>query len=75
MASHNLARIKIGDLEVIGYSFAGEETVVAMPQLDICFDIEKVSSMRHCFHSDLFNLNKASFSLSLTSQSQMSIIC
>ncbi len=32
MASHNLEYIKIGELEVIGYSMAGEETVVAMPQ-------------------------------------------
>ncbi len=39
MASHNLAYIKIEDLEIIGYSVAGEETVVAMPQLDVCFDI------------------------------------
>ncbi|NIS52324.1 MAG: MBL fold metallo-hydrolase [Phycisphaerae bacterium] len=41
MPSHNLAQIKIGDLEIIGYSVAGEETVVAMPQLDVCFDIGK----------------------------------
>jgi len=41
MASHNLAHIKIDDLEIIGYSVAGEETVVAMPQLDVCFDIGK----------------------------------
>ncbi len=41
MASHNLAHIKIDELEVIGYSVAGEETVVAMPQLDVCFDIGK----------------------------------
>ncbi len=39
MASHNLAYIKIEDLEIIGYSVAGEETVVAMPQLEVCFDI------------------------------------
>jgi ribonuclease Z len=39
MANHNLAHIKIDDLEIIGYSVAGEETVVAMPQLDVCFDI------------------------------------
>jgi ribonuclease Z len=39
MPSHNLAHIKIDDLEIIGYSVAGEETVVAMPQLDVCFDI------------------------------------
>jgi ribonuclease Z len=41
MASHNLARVKIDDLEVIGYSVAAEETVVAVPQLDVCFDIGK----------------------------------
>ncbi len=41
MPSHNLARIKIDDLEIIGYSVAGEETVVAIPQLDVCFDVGK----------------------------------
>jgi len=39
--SHNLATIQIEDLEIIGYSVAGEETVVAVPQLDVCFDIGK----------------------------------
>ncbi|MHC5060212.1 MAG: MBL fold metallo-hydrolase [Planctomycetota bacterium] len=39
MAGHNLAHIVIDDLDVIGYSVAGEETVVAMPQLDVCFDV------------------------------------
>ena len=41
MASHNLAYIKVGNLEIIGYSVAGEETVVAMPQLGVCFDVGK----------------------------------
>ncbi|MCK4753078.1 MAG: MBL fold metallo-hydrolase [Planctomycetes bacterium] len=41
MASHNLAHLKIDELEITGYSMAGEETVVAMPQLDVCFDIGK----------------------------------
>ena len=41
MPSHNLAHIKIDELEIIGYSVAGEETVVAMPQLGVCFDIGK----------------------------------
>ncbi|MHC4068408.1 MAG: MBL fold metallo-hydrolase [Planctomycetota bacterium] len=41
MPSHKLAQVKIDDLEIIGYSVAGEETVVAMPQLDVCFDIGK----------------------------------
>jgi len=39
--SHNLASITIDDLKIIGYSVAGEETVVAVPQLDVCFDIGK----------------------------------
>ena len=41
MASHRLARIEIDDLEILGYSMAGEETIVAVPQLDVCFDIGK----------------------------------
>jgi ribonuclease Z len=41
MPSHNLAKIEIDNLEIIGYSVAGEETVVAIPQLDVCFDIGK----------------------------------
>jgi len=41
MPSHNLAHIIIDDLDIIGYSIAGEETVVAVPQLDVCFDIGK----------------------------------
>jgi ribonuclease Z len=41
MPSHNLAHVKIDDLDIIGYSVAGEETVVAIPQLDVCFDVGK----------------------------------
>ena len=41
MASHNLQKITIDDLDIIGYSVAGEETVVAIPQLDISFDVGK----------------------------------
>lgn len=41
MSSHNLSYIKIEDLEILGYSVAGEESVVGMPQLDVCFDIGK----------------------------------
>ena len=41
MPSHRLAKVTIDDLDIIGYSVAGEETVVAMPQLDVCFDIGK----------------------------------
>lgn len=41
MPSHNLAQIQIDDLEIIGYSVAGEETVIALPQLNVCFDVGK----------------------------------
>ncbi len=41
MPSHNLAHIKIDEMDIIGYSIAGEETVVAVPQLDVCFDVGK----------------------------------
>lgn len=41
MPSHNLSQIQIDDLEIIGYSVAGEETVIALPQLDVCFDVGK----------------------------------
>ncbi len=41
MPSHNLVRLKIDEMDIIGYSIAAEETVIAMPQLDVCFDIGK----------------------------------
>ena len=41
MPSHNLSQIQIDDLDILGYSVAGEETVIAVPQLDVCFDIGK----------------------------------
>jgi len=41
MASHRLAKIPLKYFDVTGYSVAGEETVVAVPQLDCCFDIGK----------------------------------
>jgi len=33
------ARLNLGAMHVIGYSVAGEETVVQIPELDVCFDI------------------------------------
>jgi ribonuclease Z len=33
------AKLGIGAIHVIGYSVAGEETVVQVPELDVCFDI------------------------------------
>ncbi len=41
MPSHNLETIQFGDLQIMGYSVAGEETLVAIPQLDVCFDVGK----------------------------------
>ena len=41
MASHRLFKLEVGETEILGYSVAGEETVIAMPQLDVCFDIGK----------------------------------
>src|SRR5207237_1517236 len=33
------AKIELGQLHVIGYSVAGEETVCQIPELNVCFDI------------------------------------
>ncbi len=41
MASHKLAKIHIAGMDIAGYSVAGEETVIAVESLDVCFDIGK----------------------------------
>ena len=33
------AKLKLGAVHLIGYSVAGEESVVQVPELDVCFDI------------------------------------
>jgi ribonuclease Z len=33
------ARVAVGQFHVVGYSVAGEETVVQIPELNVCFDI------------------------------------
>jgi ribonuclease Z len=33
------AKLKLGTMHVVGYSVAGEETVVQIPELNVCFDI------------------------------------
>lgn len=33
------AKIKLGSIHVVGYSVAGEETVIQIPELNVCFDI------------------------------------
>lgn len=34
-----MVRKKIGDLRLVGYSIAGVESVVAVPELNVCFDV------------------------------------
>ncbi|MBN2511739.1 MAG: MBL fold metallo-hydrolase [Sedimentisphaerales bacterium] len=41
MSSHNLSHITLDSLDLHGYSVAGEESVIGIPQLDVCFDIGK----------------------------------
>ena len=38
---YQLSQLSLGDLTVAGYSVAGEETVILVPELDVCFDIGK----------------------------------
>lgn len=70
MASHNLSKIVLGDIEIIGYSMAGEETVVALPQFDVCFDIGKapdqVISISHCLLSHCHMDHAAGFAYYLS---------
>lgn len=40
MPTHMIEK-RIGDIRFVGYSLAGEETVVAAPELNVCFDIGK----------------------------------
>lgn len=35
---------ELGGIHILGYSVAGEESVVALPQLDACFDVGKAPS-------------------------------
>ncbi|MGE4286841.1 MAG: MBL fold metallo-hydrolase [Phycisphaerae bacterium] len=41
MPSHRLHRVETDKFDILGYSVAGEETVIAIPGLDVCFDIGK----------------------------------
>lgn len=41
MSSHNLSSMVLDGFDLLGYSVAGEESVIGMPQLDVCFDIGK----------------------------------
>jgi ribonuclease Z len=35
---------RLGGIQVLGYSVAGEETVIAAPELNVCFDVGKAPS-------------------------------
>jgi ribonuclease Z len=37
--SQRFAKLPLGQIHLIGYSVAGEETVVQVPELNVCFDI------------------------------------
>ncbi|MBN1943803.1 MAG: MBL fold metallo-hydrolase [Phycisphaerae bacterium] len=38
---YRLSQIPMGDFTIVGYSVAGEESVILVPELDVCFDIGK----------------------------------
>ena len=38
---HQLSQISMGDFSIVGYSVAGEESIIIVPELDVCFDIGK----------------------------------
>ena len=39
MPSNKHVKFKLGGIEMIGYSVAGEETVISIPEMNSCFDI------------------------------------
>jgi ribonuclease Z len=39
------ARIPVGSFHLIGYSVAGEETVIQAPELNVCFDIGRALTL------------------------------
>ena len=57
---YKLSQISMGDFTIVGYSVAGEESVILVPELDVCFDIGKCPrealTVNHVFlthgHSD-----------------------
>ena len=44
------AKLKLGQYTLIGYSMAGEETVLQVPELNVCFDVGR--SPQFCLSSD-----------------------
>ncbi len=50
MQQRQLAKLNIGNTEIVGYSMAGEETVIAAPEFNVLFDIGRAPH-------DLINLD------------------
>lgn len=42
--NRSVNRVELEDLTFVGYSIGGEETVVAVPELNVCFDIGRAPS-------------------------------
>ncbi|MCD4825826.1 MAG: hypothetical protein K8S55_14635 [Phycisphaerae bacterium] len=38
---YRLSQVPMGDFTIVGYSVAGEESVILIPEMDVCFDIGK----------------------------------
>ncbi len=41
MGSHRLQKLSLSDIKIEGYSVAGEETAIGLPELNVCFDVGK----------------------------------
>lgn len=53
--SQRYARLGFGTYSLIGYSVAGEETVVQVPELGVCFDVGRAPQF--CLNSDILCLS------------------
>lgn len=51
------ARLTLGEYHIIGYSVAGEETVIQVPELNVCFDIGRAPYF--CLTSDIVCISHA----------------
>ena len=55
--SQRYARFKVGTTTILGYSIAGEETVIQIPELNVCFDAGRAPQF--CLTSDILCLSHA----------------
>jgi ribonuclease Z len=49
--TQRFAKLKLGQYHLVGYSMAGEETVVQVPEMNVCFDIGRAPHF--CLSSDI----------------------